>query len=166
MRSKSKATGIFAAVALPFALALPATAQTPKDDGNVIDLDVTAKRLDAARSTIQPSLGATTYSFSPRTIDNLPQGNQAPLNEVLLRAPGVAQDSFGQVHVRGDHANLQYRLDGVQLPETLSLFSQSLATQFARNLSLITGALPAQYGFRQAGVVDITLKSGTTDPGA
>jgi outer membrane receptor protein involved in Fe transport len=152
------------------AITLPAAAQTPPpaapDDSGVIDLDVTAKRLDAARTTIQPSLGATKYEFSPRTIDALPQGAQAPLNEVLLRAPGVAQDSFGQVHVRGDHANLQYRLDGVQLPETLSLFSQSLATQFAHNLSLMTGALPAQYGFRQAGVVDITLKSGTTDPGA
>ena len=110
------------------AITLPAAAQTPPpaapDDSGVIDLDVTAKRLDAARTTIQPSLGATKYEFSPRTIDALPQGAQAPLNEVLLRAPGVAQDSFGQVHVRGDHANLQYRLDGVQLPETLSLFSQ------------------------------------------
>jgi outer membrane receptor protein involved in Fe transport len=35
-----------------------------------------------------------------------------------------------------------------------------------RNLSLITGALPAQYGFRTAGIVDIALKSGTSDPGA
>ncbi len=165
MRSKSRTA---VAVGAALAITLPAAAQTPPapDNSGVIDLDVTAKRLDAARTTIQPSLGATKYEFSPRTIDNLPQGNQAPLNEVLLRAPGVAQDSFGQVHVRGDHANLQYRLDGVQLPETLSLFSQSLATQFAHNLSLMTGALPAQYGFRQAGVVDITLKSGTTDPGA
>jgi outer membrane receptor protein involved in Fe transport len=169
MRCKSRRAAAFGAV---LAISLPAAAQTPPtapaspNDSGVIDLDVTAKRLDAARTTIQPSLGATTYSFSPRTIDALPQGDQAPLNQVLLRAPGVAQDSFGQVHVRGDHANLQYRLDGVQLPETLSLFSQSLATQFAHNLSLMTGALPAQYGFRQAGVVDITLKSGTTDPGA
>jgi outer membrane receptor protein involved in Fe transport len=177
MRSKSRSVVTFGTalvLTLP-ALALPALAQTPRvqtppapaaDDSGVIDLDVTAKRLDAARTTIQPSLGATKYEFSPRTVENLPQGDQAPLGQVLLRAPGVAQDSFGQVHIRGDHANLQYRLDGVQLPETLSLFSQSLATQFAHNLSLMTGALPAQYGFRQAGVVDITLKSGTTDPGA
>ena len=129
-------------------------------------ITVTATRLDEARSSIQPRLGASTYEFTPGALDVLPQGQLAPLNQVLLRAPGVAQDSFGQIHVRGDHANLQYRLDGVQLPETLSLFSQSLATQSANKLSLITGALPAQYGFRQAGVVDITLKSGTTDPGA
>lgn len=167
MGSKRKAVVTFAAAIV---LNFPAAAQMPipqtTADDSVIDLDVTAKRLDAARSTIQPSLGASTYSFSRKTIDAIPQGEQAPLNQVLLRAPGVAQDSFGQIHIRGDHANLQYRLDGVQLPETLSLFSQSLATQFANNFSLITGALPAQYGFRQAGIVDITLKSGTTDPGA
>jgi outer membrane receptor protein involved in Fe transport len=164
MGSKRKAAVAFGAA---LALTLPAAAQTPSpDDSGVIDLDVTAKRLDAARSTIQPSLGASTYTFSKKTVDAIPQGDQAPLNQVLMRAPGVAQDSFGQVHIRGDHANLQYRLDGVQLPETLSLFSQSLATQFANKFSLITGALPAQYGFRQAGVLDLTLKSGTTDPGA
>ena len=168
MGSKRKAAITFGAA---IALGFPAAAQTPPvatsaEDSGVIDLEVTAKRLDAARSTIQPSLGASAYEFSRKTIDALPQGEQAPLNQVLLRAPGVAQDSFGQVHVRGDHANLQYRLDGVQLPEGLSLFSNTLVTQFANKLSLITGALPAQYGFRQAGIIDITLKSGTTDPGA
>src|SRR6201996_1856815 len=147
MGSKSKAT---VALGAAFLLALPAAAQTPPatapapDDNGVIDIDVTAKRLDAARSAIQPSLGATTYQFGAKTIDALPQGDQAPLNDVLLRAPGVAQDSFGQIHVRGDHANLQYRLDGVQLPDGLSLFSQTLMTQYANSMSLINGALPAQ----------------------
>jgi outer membrane receptor protein involved in Fe transport len=143
--------------------AAPATA--PADSG-ALEVTVTAKRLDEARSSIQPSLGASRYDFTPESLGTIPQGQQAPLNQVLLRAPGVAQDSFGQIHVRGDHGNVQYRLDGVQLPEGLSLFSNSLATQYASKLSLITGALPAQYGFRQAGVADITLKSGTSDPGA
>ena len=71
---------------------------------------------------------------------------------MLLQAPGVAQDSFGQVHVRGDHANVQYRINGVELPEGLSVFGQALETRFARSISLITGALPAQYGFQTAGV--------------
>jgi outer membrane receptor protein involved in Fe transport len=154
--------------ALMFGLAFaaaPALAQT-KPDETTIDLDVVAKRLDLARSSIQPSLGATTYDFSQRVIENVPQGENAPLNQVLLRAPGVVQDSFGQVHVRGDHGNVQYRLDGVQLPEGLSLFNNILATRYANQMSLLTGALPAQYGLHTAGIVDITLKSGTTDPGA
>src|SRR4030095_7541611 len=129
-------------------------------------ITVTATKMDEERSAILPSLGATKYDFSRTAIQNTPQGENAPLNQVLLRAPGVVQDGFGQVHVRGDHGSLQYRLDGVQLPEGLALFSQILSPRFANSLSLLTGALPAQYGLRTAGVVDIGVKSGTTNPGA
>src|SRR6267154_3942416 len=139
--------------------------QSPLTDPS-LDITVTATRLDEARSSIQPSLGATAYDFTKRTIENVPLGENAPLNQVLLRAPGVVQDSFGQIHVRGDHANVQYRLDGVQLPEGLSLFNNILATRYADQMSLLTGALPAQYGLHTAGIVDITVKSGTTNPGA
>jgi outer membrane receptor protein involved in Fe transport len=155
--------------ALALAIALgatrPALTQTKPDEAT-IDLNVTAKRLDLARSSIQPSLGATTYDFTQRTISNVPQGENAPLNQVLLRAPGVVQDSFGQIHVRGEHGNVQYRLDGVQLPAGLSLFNNILATRYADQMSLLTGALPAQYGLQTSGIVDITVKSGTTNPGA
>ena len=130
-----------------------------------IDNDVSSRRLDAARQQIQPSLGASTFGFSPEALATLPQGADAPLNQVLLRAPGVATDSFGQVHVRGEHANLQFRLNGVQLPEGLSVFGQAIESRLADRMSLITGALPAQYGFQTAGVVDIQTKTGTTHPG-
>ena len=135
------------------------------DDVTLPDIDVVAKRLDLARSQIQPSLGATKYDFGRSALATIPQGDNAPLNQVLLQAPGVAQDSFGQIHLRGDHANVQYRLDGVQLPEGLSVFGQALESRFAHSMSLITGALPAQYGFQQAGVIDIQTKTGLTDPG-
>ncbi len=152
------------AVMAAFAAATPASAQ-PQPDEAAIDLDVVAKRLDRERSSILPSLGATRYDFSKTAIQNTPQGEDAPLSQVLLRAPGVVQDGFGQIHVRGDHGSLQYRLDGVQLPEGLSLFSNILSPRFANEISLITGALPAQYGLRTAGVVDIGVKSGSTNPG-
>jgi outer membrane receptor protein involved in Fe transport len=130
-----------------------------------LDVDVVSKRLDVARQQIQPSLGASTYNFSPEALQTVPQGENAPLNQVLLQAPGVAQDSFGQIHLRGEHANVQYRLNGVELPEGLSVFGQAIESRFAHSLSLITGALPAQYGFQTAGVVDIRTKTGFTNPG-
>jgi outer membrane cobalamin receptor len=130
-----------------------------------LDLDVIAKRLDVARQQIQPSLGASTYTFSPQAIQNQPQGENAPLNQVLLQAPGVAQDSFGQLHVRGEHANLQFRINGVELPEGITVFGQTLETRLADSVSLITGALPAQYGFRTTGVIDIETKTGRIAPG-
>lgn len=158
----SSVCGLFAGMASASAQTEPAT-EPPSQ--SLPGITVTATKLDEERSAILPSLGATKYDFSRSAIQNIPQGENAPLNQVLLRAPGVVQDGFGQIHVRGDHGSLQYRLDGVQLPEGLSLFSQVLTPRFANSLSLLTGALPAQYGLRTAGVVDIGVKSGTTNPG-
>ena len=137
------------------------TDETTGPELTLPSVEIIGQRLDQ----LQPSLGATKYEFSRGTIESLPQGDNAPLNQTLLQAPGVAQDSFGQIHVRGDHNEVQFRLDGVQLPEGLAVFGQSLQTRFAHSLSLITGSLPAQYGFNTAAVVDITTKSGRTDPG-
>jgi hypothetical protein len=128
-------------------------------------IEVITQELNAARLQIQPSLGASTYTFSPEALETIPQGENAPLNQVLLQMPGVAQDSFGQIHVRGDHANVQFRINGVKLPEGLSVFGQALETRFANSISLLTGALPAQYGFQTAGVLDIQTKTGLTNPG-
>src|ERR1700737_4984091 len=128
-------------------------------------VEVISEKLDIARLQIQPSLGASTYYFGPDALETIPQGENAPLNQVLLQMPGVAQDSFGQIHVRGEHANVQFRINGVELPEGLSVFGQALETRFARSISLLTGALPAQYGFQTAGVLDIQTKTGISDPG-
>ncbi|MGI4748486.1 MAG: TonB-dependent receptor domain-containing protein, partial [Janthinobacterium lividum] len=122
-------------------------------------------RLDRARAALQPSLGAQVYRFGAGALHSIPQGDNTPLNQVLLQAPGVAQDSFGQIHVRGDHNGVQFRIDGVQLPEGLAVFGQSLQTRFAQDLSLTTGALPAQYGFLTAAVIDIDVKTGINAPG-
>ena len=156
-------SSLFAGMASASAQTEPAPQPPPP---TLPGITVTATKMDEERSSILPSLGATKYDFSRTAIQNTPQGENAPLNQVLLRAPGVVQDGFGQIHVRGDHGSLQYRLDGVQLPEGLALFSQILSPRFANSLSLLTGALPAQYGLRTAGVVDIGVKSGTTNPGA
>src|SRR5437588_10426977 len=125
--------GILAAPLFPDA---PALAQDQPGPSLSLDLDVIAKQLDIARNQIQPSLGASVYQFRRPAIENQPQGDNAPLNHVLLQAPGVAQDSFGQLHVRGDHANLQYRLNGVQLPEGINLFGQTLETRLAHSVAL------------------------------
>jgi outer membrane receptor protein involved in Fe transport len=82
------------------------------------------------------------------------------MNQVLLQAPGVVQDSYGGLHVRGDHANLQYRINGVIIPESISGFGQTLDTRTIQTVKLLDGALPAQYGLRTAAVVDIATRSG------
>jgi hypothetical protein len=131
-----------------------------------IDVDVIAKKLAEARQRIQPSLGSTSYNFSADALQTIPPGENAPLNQVLLQAPGVAQDSLGQIHLRGEgeHAKVQYRLDGVKLPEGLSVFDQATESRFANSMTLIAGSRSSQYGFQTAGVVDIQTETGTTNP--
>jgi len=142
------------------ALAQSASKSPAPAASQVSEIVVTAQRLDAARATVEPALGATTYSMPEAFINNLPSGANTQLNQVILQAPGAAQDSFGQLHVRGDHGNIQYRLNNVILPEGLQVFGQTLSPRLASDVQLITGALPAQYGLRTAGIVNITTKSG------
>ncbi|HMA51262.1 MAG TPA: TonB-dependent receptor, partial [Magnetospirillaceae bacterium] len=132
---------------------------------SVQNITVTAERLNKTRNEIQTQTGASTYVIGADAIDALPGGENLPLNDVLLQAPGVAQDSFGQIHIRGEHNNLQYRLNGIILPEGISVFGQSLSPRLANQVELITGALPAEYGLRTAGIVDMTTKSGVFTPG-
>src|SRR5216683_2283125 len=93
-----------------------------------LSLAVTAKRLDVARNGLSPETGSSVYRFSEKAIQELPQGTNTQMTGVLLQAPGVAQDSFGQLHIRGEHAEIQYRINGIELPEGISSgFSQSLS---------------------------------------
>jgi outer membrane receptor protein involved in Fe transport len=136
---------------------------------NVVKLAPTTVvgKLDVARNQIVPDLGATVYTMNEAQIAALPQGENAPFNTVLLATPGMAQDSAvnGDLHLRGEHANIQYRINDVLLPEGITGFGEELDTRFVDSLRLITGSLPAQYGFRTAGVVDLTTKSGAFAPG-
>ena len=77
--------------------------------------------------------------------------------------PGVSQDQFGQFHVRDEHNGVQYRLNGVILPESIAVFGQTLSPRLIEKLDLVTGTLPAQYGLRTAGIIEITTKSGLKD---
>src|SRR6266568_1266339 len=137
----------------------PSTSATP-GSATAEEVVVQSQELDISREAIVPNLGATRYTVGPDRLDSQAQGENAPFNQTILRFPGVAQDSFGQLHVRGEHANLQYRIDDVLLPESIPGFGQELETRFADSVSLVTGALPAQFGFRNTGVIDIHTKNG------
>ncbi len=167
-RLPSALLGSWASVALLLPPGIQTFAASPITDASptetLPEVDVVA-HLDEARNLIQPSLGATSFGISQTQIAAQAQGANAPFNQTLLRAPGVVQDSFGQVHVRGEHANLQYRINGVLLPEGINGFGAELSSRFVENVSLIDGALPAQYGFKTAGIIDIQTKDGAQKPG-
>ena len=100
-----------------------ATDQAQPPVTNLSGVDVEA-RLDEARNSLAPDTGSSQYVIDQKTIAALPLGASTAFNQVILQAPGVVQDSFGQLHVRGDHANLQYRIDGVTIPESIGGFGK------------------------------------------
>jgi outer membrane cobalamin receptor len=95
-------------------------------------------------------------------IEDYGKGANTPMNEVLLQLPGVAQDSkgSGSIHVRDEHANVQFRINGVTLPEGIRGFGQSVDSRFVDHIDFVTGAVPAQFGMRTAGIVEIQTKDG------
>jgi opacity protein-like surface antigen/outer membrane receptor protein involved in Fe transport len=135
---------------LPARTAVPSTAAagTPSQTAT----------FDAARNNIFAPIGTAPTTFNREAIESLPQGTNTPLTQALLQFPGVTQDSAasGNIHIRNEHANVSYRINGILLPDGLGAFGQFLDTSFVGSLTLITGALPAQYGLRTAAVVDIT----------
>ncbi len=119
----------------------------------------------AARNGIQTQTGASTYTITSKDIETQPGGANTALNQVILQTPGVAQDFFGQLHIRGEHNGLQYRINGIILPEGISVFGQTLDPRLAESVRVIDGALPAEYGNRTAGIIDIQTKTGLFDTG-
>lgn len=98
-------------------------------------------------------------------IEALPQGDNTSLSQALLHLPGLVQDGDGEVHVRGAHNGLTYRINGIFLPEGLKGFGQAVDMRIIDSLQLLTGALPAEFGFRTAGIIDITAKKPEKDFG-
>jgi hypothetical protein len=127
-------------------------------------------RLEDPRVLTTPrALGTSTCDITGKAIQIQPRGENNSLPQVLLQAPGVTQDasSVGGIHVRNQMGNLQYRINGVAVPEGTTLFGQSggLSPRLAQSVTLLTGALPAEYGLRTTGIFDIETKSGALDPG-
>jgi outer membrane receptor protein involved in Fe transport len=147
---------------------LPAQAAKPIDlvveSEQALTMQVSAARI-RAQNGLSPS-GARKYTMTSSDISNLPQGEATPLNQVLLQMPGVALDQNQEIHIRGEHAGIQYQMNGIMLPLDINkdpTFTQLLNSYFVKNVSLIDGVLPAEYGDRTSGVVEINTKNGCDD---
>ncbi len=111
---------------------------------------------------IQTKASSETYSLSRKEIDILPRGNNNELHDVLLTIPGATYGSLKQVHIRQDHANLQLRIDGVPIPDTVSsTFSDVISPRAWERADIVLGGMEANVGNKAAALIDITTKSGT-----
>lgn len=124
---------------------------------------VTAHRLDVARTRIDQGLGATVYSLNNDTIENRPGGETGSVASVLAQAPGTGLSS-SSITIRGSRS-IQVRINGVVLPESIGDPADQLSSRLAQTTRLVTGTLPAQFGFAPAGVISVTTKNGLYERG-
>jgi outer membrane receptor protein involved in Fe transport len=125
-------------------------------------------QFDTARQQIYTTEGANnSNTLSKEQIQNLPLGENTPLEKVLQQLPGVSQDSAasGNFHVRNEHGNVAFRLNGIMLPDGVSGLGTILETGLIGHLTLLTGALPAEFGLRTAAVADIQTRQGAFENG-
>ena len=132
-------------------------------------LNTQMTKMNEARDTnILTKIGATTYTFTREAIVSMPQGDNTPIDKLILQFPGVSYNSAASnpnFHVRSEYANVQTRINGVVIPEGVSGLGALIDTNFIAKISLLTGTLPAQYGLRTAGVLDIISRSYATPNG-
>jgi outer membrane receptor protein involved in Fe transport len=125
------------------------------------------EKANQVRENIFPKTGSDVTQVTSQDISNAPGGANQSISDILVyQFPGVSQDSTssGDYHVRNDHANVQFRINGIILPDGVSGFAQFLETSLIGRVALLTGALPAQYGLHNTAILDITSKDFTTNP--
>ncbi len=92
----------------------------------------------------------------------LPMGQANQLPKVLaVTTPGLVSGPFGQMFFRGNHASIQYQIDGVQMPDSPSnTFGEVFSPRNIDRMEVITGGVPAEYGLRLSAVINILTRSG------
>ncbi len=113
-----------------------------------------------------PSRAAGSVSTLTReALKVLPKGEDLAITEVVSTQAGFVQDAFGNVYARGNHANVQYQIDGIPIPDSVgNLFAQAIPVRLIDSVEILTGGLPAEFGNRLAAVVNIASRSGGAAP--
>jgi hypothetical protein len=90
------------------AAATPASA--PGTNAPEAVLDQKMQVMDRAREDLLPKLGSNSSTIGRGAIEALPQGDNTPVDKLILQLPGVSNDSAvanPNFHVRNEYANVQ-----------------------------------------------------------
>ena len=142
----------------------PPVAPAGAEPTRLATIVVTAKApvpATANRLQIDSSLGTSTYTLTQGQIDQIAQGANTSFNQMLVRTPGVSDDTYGAIHFRNEDPYYRYEINGTLLPSGINGFSQDIDTRFVQSVTLKIGALPAEYPEGNYGIVAIQTKSGT-----
>ncbi|HTQ11813.1 MAG TPA: TonB-dependent receptor plug domain-containing protein, partial [Fimbriimonadaceae bacterium] len=78
------------------------------------------------------------------------------VKNVAKTTAGVAEDSAGQLHIRGEHTEISYVVDGVPLPDTLSGRQGAIVVPATiESIDILLGGFAPEYGGQTAAILDI-----------
>jgi outer membrane receptor protein involved in Fe transport len=134
-------------------LSISATAETVTvgaDSSAIVEADRTTSDTDLNQTLLERPMGAA----PSRAIESM-----------VSSAPGFVTDDNGRMHPRGSESQVQYVVDGVPVTDNMSaIFSTSLDARTLRTVEVLTGGIPAEFGDRLAGVVNVNTRSGLEGP--
>ncbi|HEY8020448.1 MAG TPA: TonB-dependent receptor [Thermoanaerobaculia bacterium] len=80
--------------------------------------------------------------------------------QIVLSAPGFSQDENGRYHFQGGHSQQLLVIDGQPIGDQVGVtFSNSLNPAIAQGVEIVTGGVPAEYGEKSYGVINLTTRS-------
>lgn len=117
---------------------------------SLVETDRTSSDTDISQTLIERQAGAA----PSRGIEN-----------IVASTPGFVTDDNGRMHPRGSESQVQYVVDGVPVTDNLSaIFSTSLDARTLRTVEVLTGGIPAEFGDKLAGVINVNTRSGLEMP--
>ena len=116
----------------------------------MLESDRTSSDTDINQTILERPLGAT----PSRAIES-----------IVASAPGFVTDDNGRMHPRGSESQVQYVIDGIPVTDNLSaIFSTSLDARTMRTVEVLTGGIPAEFGDKLAGIINVNTRSGLEGP--
>jgi outer membrane receptor protein involved in Fe transport len=161
---RAEATGFQAAeesidleTTIPFNLELSLTLEQTTaavtittNDAAMLEADRTSSDTDINQTILERPLGAV----PSRAIES-----------IVASTPGFVTDDNGRMHPRGSESQVQYIIDGVPVTDNMSaIFSTSLDARTLRTVEVLTGGIPAEFGDKLAGVINVNTRSGLEGP--
>jgi hypothetical protein len=140
-----------------------------------IDVEMTVKDLKAKEVVVTAERSSTALerqsviTIAPSFIKEMPAiGGEVDVFRVLQLLPGVksASELSAGLYIRGGSPDQNLvLLDGVTVynPSHLGGFLSSFHADALRDVKLMKGAFPAEYGGRLSSVIDITMKEGNAE---
>jgi len=120
------------------------------DTSSMVETDRTSSDTDISQTLLERPVGAA----PSRAIES-----------IVASTPGFVTDDNGRMHPRGSESQVQYVIDGVPVTDNLSaIFSTSIDARTLRTVEVLTGGIPAEFGDKLAGVININTRSGLEGP--